>query len=109
MTERRQYSLPVDIPAGIRCRLEFHVKFSKININEAVQAAIEYLDEKGSIVDITSVTETASSGGWQFATCESPAPPGASRAQIRFHKEESTGSVWVDDVRLVDASYQEHQ
>ena len=107
VTERKQYSLPVDIPAGIICRLEFHVKFSKIDINEAVQAAIEYLDEKGNIVDTTAVTETASSGGWQFATCESPAPPGASHARVRFHKEGATGSAWVDDVRFMDASYQE--
>ena len=50
--ERKQYSLPVDVPAGVRCRLEFYVKFSKIDVNEGIEAAIEYLDEKGNIVDI---------------------------------------------------------
>jgi hypothetical protein len=109
VTERKQYSLPVAIPGGIRCRLEFHVKFSKIDINEKIQAAIEYLDEKGNIVDVASIIETASSSGWKFATCESVAPPGASHAQVRFHKEGATGSAWVDDVRLVDASYQGHK
>ncbi len=109
VTERKQYSLPVAIPGGIRCRLEFHVKFSKIDIDEEIQAAIEYLDEKGNIVDIATVIKTASSSGWKFATCESVAPPGASRAQVRFHKEGATGSAWVDDVRLVDASYQANE
>ena len=109
MTERKQYSLPVDIPAGVKCRLEFHVKFLKIDINEKIQAAIEYLDEKGNIVDIASIIETASSSGWKFATCESVAPPGASHAQVSFHKRGSTSWGWVDDVRLADASYQEHK
>ena len=109
VTERKQYSLPVAIPGGIRCRLEFYVKFLKIDINEKIQAAIEYLDEKGNIVDVASIIETASSSGWKFATCESVAPPGASHAQVRFHKEGATGSAWVDDVRLVDASYQGHK
>ena len=109
VTERKQHSLPVDIPAGIKCRLEFHVKFSKIDINESVQAAIEYLDEKGAIVDTTSVAETASSGRWQFAKCESTVPPGASHARIGFHKEGATGSAWVDDVRLVNLSHQKRQ
>ena len=109
VTERKQYSLPVDIPAEVRCRLEFYVKFLKIDINEKIQAAIEYLDEKGNIVDVASIIETASSSGWKFATCESVAPPGASHAQVRFHKEGATGSAWVDDVRLVDASYQGHK
>ena len=107
VTERKQYSLPVAIPGGIRCRLEFHVKFSKIDIDEEIQAAIEYLDEKGNIVGTTSVTETASSNGWRFATCESIAPPGASHAQVSFHKRGSTSWAWVDDVRLVDASNQD--
>ena len=109
VTERKHYSLPVDIPAEVRCRLEFYVKFSKIDINEKIQAAIEYLDEKGNVVDIATVIKTASSSGWKFTTCESVAPPGASRAQVRFHKEGATGSAWVDDVRLVDASYQGHK
>ena len=107
--ERKQYSLPVDVPAGVRCRLEFYVKFSKIDINEGIEAAIEYLDEKGNIVDIATVIKTASSSGWKFATCESVAPPGASHAQVSFHKRGSTSWAWVDDVRLVDASYQEHK
>ena len=106
---RKQYSLPVDIPAGITCRLEFYVRFSEINSNVTIQAAIEYLDDKGKFVAVTSVTETASASGWQFAICESIAPPGASHAQVRFHKEGTTGSAWVDDVRLVNASSQEHQ
>ena len=107
--ERKQYSLPVDIPAGVACRLEFYVKFSEINPSQEIEAAIEYLDETCHIVDTASVIETASSSGWEFATCESIAPPGTSKAQIRFHKEGSTGGAWVDDVRLVDASYQERQ
>ena len=106
VTERKQYSLPVAIPGGIRCRLKFYVKFLKIDINEKIQAAIEYLDEKGNIVDVASIIETASSSGWKFATCESVAPPGASHAQVRFHKEGATGSAWVDDVRLVNVSRQ---
>ncbi len=109
VTEREQYSLPVNIPAGIRCRLEFHVKFSKIDTNEAIQAAIEYLDENGTIIDTTSVAESASASDWKLITCESIAPPGAVRAQIRFQKEGATGSAWVDDVRLMDTSYQERR
>ena len=109
VTERKHYSLPVDIPAGVRCRLEFYVKFSKIDINEKIQAAIEYLDEKGNVVDIATVIKTASSSGWKFATCEGVAPPGASHAQVSFHKRGSTSWAWVDDVRLVDASYQGHK
>ncbi len=105
--ERKQYSLPVDIPGGIRCQLEFHVKFSKIGGNEAIQAAIEYLDENGTIIDTTSVIQPASASDWKLVTCESIAPPGALRARIRFHKEGATGSAWVDDVRFMDASYQE--
>ena len=76
VTERKHYSLPVDIPAGVRCRLEFYVKFSKIDINEKIQAAIEYLDEKGNVVDIATVIKTASSSGWKFATCEGRCPAG---------------------------------
>ena len=109
LTERKQYSLPVDIPGGIRCRLEFYVKFSEIGGNEAIQAAIEYLDENGTIIDTTPVTQPASASDWKFVTCESIVPPGAMRAQIRFHKEGATGSAWVDDVRLMDASYQEQR
>ena len=66
VTERKQYSLPVDIPAGVKCRLEFHVKFSKMDINEGIEAAIEYLDDEGNIVETASVIETASSSGWQI-------------------------------------------
>ena len=109
ITERKQYSLPVDVPAGIRCRLEFHVKFSEIGGNKAIHAAIEYLDEHGTIIDTTSVTQPASASDWKFVTCESIVPPGAMRAQIRFHKECATGSAWVDDMRLMDASYQEQR
>ena len=109
VVEHRQYSLPVDIPIGTRCRLEFHVKFSKMDINEGIEAAIEYLDDEGNIVETASVIETASSSGWQFATCGSIAPPGTSHAQIRFHKEGTTGSAWVDDVRLVNVSRQQRQ
>ncbi|MDE0297974.1 MAG: hypothetical protein OXN17_05040 [Candidatus Poribacteria bacterium] len=109
VTERKQYSLPVDIPDGIRCRLEFYVKFSEIGGNEAIHAAIEYLDENGTIIDTTSVTQLASASDWKLVTCESIAPPGALRAQIRFQMEGATGSAWVDDVRLMDASYQERR
>lgn len=109
LTERKQYSLPVDIPDRIRCRLEFYVKFSTIGGNEAIQAAIEYLDENGTIIDTTSVTQPASASDWKFVTCESIVPPGAMRAQIRFHKEGASVSTWVDDVRLMDASYQEQR
>ena len=109
VTERKQYSLPVDIPGGIRCRLEFYVKFSEIGGNEAIQTAIEYLDENGTIIDTTSATQPASASDWKLVTCESIAPQGAVRAQIRFQKEGATGSAWVDDVRLMDASYQERR
>ena len=109
VVERRQYSLLVDIPAGVTCRLEFYVKFTEINTTERIQAAIEYLDDEGNIVETASVIETASSSGWQFATCGSIAPPGTSHAQIRFHKEGTTGSAWVDDVRLVNVSRQQRQ
>ena len=103
---RNQYSLPVDIPAGVTCRLEFYVKFSEISAIERIQTAIEYLDEKGSVTDTRSVTETGASSDWKFVTFESIAPPSASYARIRFHKESGTGSAWVDDVRLVVAPYQ---
>ena len=106
---RNQYSIPVDIPAGVTCRLEFYVKFSEISATERIQAAIEYLDEKGNIVDTRSVTETGTSSDWKFVMFESIAPPRASYAQIRFHKESGTGSAWVDDVRLVDASNRARQ
>lgn len=109
LTERKQYSLPVDIPDRIRCRLEFYVKFSEIGGNKAIQAAIEYLDENGTIIDTTSVTQPASASDWKFVTCESIVPPGAMRAQIRFHKEGASVSAWVDDVRLIDASYHEQR
>ncbi len=109
LVERKQYSLPVDIPAGITCRLEFHVRFSDVSANARIQAAIEYLDNSGNIVDAASVTETASSNDWSFAAYESAAPAGASYARIRFHKEGATGDAWVDDVRLVDASFQARQ
>ena len=109
VTERKQYSLSVDIPAGIRCRLEFHVKFSKIDIKEAGQAAIEFLDRNGTVINTTSVSEPASSSNWKLAACEGIAPPGTSHAQIRFHKKGATGSAWVDDVRLVNLSHQKRQ
>ena len=109
ITEHKQYSLPVDILGGIRCRLEFYVKFSTIGGNEAIQAAIEFLDENGTIIDTTSVTQPASASDWKFVTCECVVPPGAMRAQIRFHKEGASVSAWVDDVRLMDASYQEQR
>ena len=80
-----------------------------MDINEGIEAAIEYLDDEGNIVETASVIETASSSGWQFATCGSIAPPGTSHAQIRFHKEGTTGSAWVDDVRLVNVSRQQRQ
>ena len=109
LVERKQYSLPIEIPVGVTCRLEFYAKFSEINTNEQLQAAIEYLNETGNIVGIASVTETASSNDWQSATYESVSPPGTSYAQIRFHKEGGTGSAWVDDVRLVNLSHQKRQ
>ena len=109
VTERKQYSLPVDIPGGIRCRLEFYVKFSEIGGIKATQTAIEYLDENDAIIDTTSVAESASASDWKLVTCESIAPPGAVRAQTRFQKEGATGGAWVDDVRLMDASYQERR
>lgn len=109
VTERKQYSLPVDIPSGIRCRLEFYVKFSKIEGNEAIKTAIEYLDENGAIIDTTSVAQPASASDWKLVTCEDIAPLGAVRAQIRFHKEGASVSAWVDDVRLMDASYQDQR
>lgn len=109
VVERKQYSLPVDIPSGITCRLEFYVRFSEVNTNVRIQAAIEYLDNRGNIVDAASVTKTASSNDWRLTTCESTAPAGASHAQIRFHKEGAGGGAWVDDVRLVDASHQARQ
>ena len=39
-----------------------------MDINEGIEAAIEYLDDEGNIVETASVIETASSSGWQFAT-----------------------------------------
>ena len=109
VVERKQYSLPVDIPSGITCRLEFYTRFSEVNTNVRIQAAIEYLDDKSNIVDAASVTETASSNDWRFTAYESVAPAGASHARIRFHKEGASGGAWVDDVRLADTLYQARQ